>query len=89
MPDNSREFTIRRGINVRMPFGSVGGVDVVRAQDGQPDRAKLYIALPGGEGEARYLPVGATFDLANGAWTVTGISGAGTEFWSVRLRRID
>uniref|UniRef100_A0AAU2JME0 Uncharacterized protein n=1 Tax=Streptomyces sp. NBC_00049 TaxID=2903617 RepID=A0AAU2JME0_9ACTN len=35
------------------------------------------------------LPVGATFELANGTWTVAEITGAGTHHWSVKVRRLD
>ncbi|MGW7363257.1 DUF6406 domain-containing protein [Streptomyces sp. NPDC054841] len=72
-----------------LPFGSFGGVAAIPAKEGQPAQAKLYIALPGREGEDRTLPLGATFDLDNGTWTVAEINNAGTPSWYVRLRRVD
>ncbi|MFG2881744.1 DUF6406 domain-containing protein [Streptomyces sp. NPDC048297] len=89
MPDISREFIIRGGRMLNTSFGSVGGMAAIPAKDGEPAKAKLSISLPGSESEIKKIPLGGTFTLANGTWTVAEITGAGTNHWYVLVRRVD
>lgn len=72
---------------MRLPFGTVGGVGAIAAQEGQPAQVKLFIDVPGSASGAQTLPLGAEFALANGTWTVAEINSAGSSEWSVRLQR--
>ncbi|MER5773836.1 DUF6406 domain-containing protein [Streptomyces sp. NPDC002039] len=87
MSEIEREFTVRGGQIMRLPFGTVGGVGAMAAQEGQPARVKLFIEVPGGASGPQTLPLGAEFALANGTWTVAEINSAGSSEWSVRLQR--
>ncbi|MFC9927009.1 DUF6406 domain-containing protein [Streptomyces sp. NPDC127190] len=89
MPDIDREFSIGQGRMANLPFGSIGGISALPANEGQPARVKLYIELPGREGGAHILPLGATFTLDNGTWVVAEINSPGTPHWSARLCRVD
>ncbi|MFG2643259.1 DUF6406 domain-containing protein [Streptomyces sp. NPDC048370] len=89
MPEIDREFTVRGGQIMRLPFGTVGGVGALAARAGQPAQVRLFIDAPGGASGPRTLPLGAEFALANGTWTVAEIDSAGRSEWSVRLRRTD
>ncbi|MEV0000160.1 DUF6406 domain-containing protein [Streptomyces sp. NPDC050848] len=87
MPEIDREFTVREGQIMRLPFGTVGGVGAIAAQEGQPAQVKLFIDVPGSASGAQTLPLGAEFALANGTWTVAEIKSAGSSEWSARLQR--
>ncbi|MET9605311.1 DUF6406 domain-containing protein [Streptomyces sp. NPDC006512] len=84
-----REFSVRGGQVMRLPFGTVGGVGAIAAQEGQPAQVRLFIEVPGGASGPRTLPLGAEFALANGSWAVAEINGPGSSEWSVRLQRTD
>ncbi|MFF7357706.1 DUF6406 domain-containing protein [Streptomyces filipinensis] len=89
MPDISHEFTVRHGQMTNLPFGRIGAMWAIPGQEDQPAQVQLSIGLPGRESEVKILPLGATFTLENGTWTVAEIYSAGTLHWSAKLRRID
>ncbi|MEU9705593.1 DUF6406 domain-containing protein [Streptomyces sp. NPDC047981] len=87
MQEIDRECRIRGGRIMRLPFGTVGGVGAIAAQEGQPARVKLFIEVPGGVSGERTLSLGTEFALADGTWTVAEITSAGSGEWSARLQR--